>query len=201
MKQHRTCPVCSSEFVKPQNCSVNSWTKRKYCSRVCAQKDKTAPWLISHQIKPGERLSLSTQFKKGMNAGASNNKWKGDKAGYVAKHLWVSHHFGKPQECVHCLTTELRAYHWANVSGEYKRKRDDWLRLCVPCHRRYDYARDKRLTVRKTNTSGYRGVGFAKHADKWRATITVDKKTRHLGYFHTAELAHEAYQRALKTVL
>jgi hypothetical protein len=29
-------------------------------------------------------------------------------------------------------------YHWANISGTYERLREDWLRLCVPCHKKYD---------------------------------------------------------------
>ena len=31
-----------------------------------------------------------------------------------------------------------KMYHWANISKSYKRNRNDWLRLCVPCHMKYD---------------------------------------------------------------
>lgn len=57
---------------------------------------------------------------------------------YTASHMWMRYHFGKPQHCEHCNTTEKRMYHWANVSGTYARDRSDWLRLCVPCHKSYD---------------------------------------------------------------
>ncbi len=57
---------------------------------------------------------------------------------YAAVHMWVANHFGKPQKCENCLTTENRMYHWANISHTYKRERSDWLRLCVPCHKRND---------------------------------------------------------------
>ena len=57
---------------------------------------------------------------------------------YVAVHMWVAYHYGKPQKCENCFTTEKRMYHWANISRTYKRERSDWLRLCVPCHKRND---------------------------------------------------------------
>lgn len=57
---------------------------------------------------------------------------------YTLVHLWMKQNYGKPQHCESCLTTEKRMYHWANISGTYKRDREDWLRLCVPCHKRHD---------------------------------------------------------------
>ena len=54
--------------------------------------------------------------------------------GYRSLHLWVERRLGKRQECWECGTTEDRRYHWANISGEYKRETSDWRRLCVPCH-------------------------------------------------------------------
>lgn len=44
------------------------------------------------------------------------------------------------------------------------------------------------------NTSGYKGVGYCKRIDKWRAYLT-DKNSRHLhiGYFNAAEDAATAY--------
>ncbi|WP_440110293.1 HNH endonuclease [Acidovorax sp. BL-A-41-H1] len=46
----------------------------------------------------------------------------------------------------------------------------------------------------KNNTSGFVGVSFNKRQGKWTAKICADGKRNHLGYFHTAEAAHEAYQ-------
>jgi hypothetical protein len=63
---------------------------------------------------------------------------KKQKSTYAAVHMWMRYHHGKPQKCENCETTEKRMYHWANVSGTYKREREDWLRLCVPCHKSND---------------------------------------------------------------
>jgi hypothetical protein len=70
---------------------------------------------------------------------ASN--WKGDKVGYQALHTWVRKKLGKPSLCSYCNFTSdnNRQFHWANISHEYKRDLTDWIRLCVSCHRNYDY--------------------------------------------------------------
>lgn len=47
----------------------------------------------------------------------------------------------------------------------------------------------------------YRGVLFNKQFGKYQARITVDKKTRHLGFFTTAEEASEVYNKAQKEVI
>lgn len=119
------------------------------CSRKCGAK------INRGVIKRGQRLSPTTEFKKGQvswNKGKSYKLraiqkvekpseehpfWKGDSAGYYAKHAWVSRHFGKPDKCEKCKTTQ-GIFEWANMSGTYKREREDWMRLCVKCHKSYD---------------------------------------------------------------
>ena len=44
-----------------------------------------------------------------------------------------------------------------------------------------------------TNTSGFRGVSWNKGEGKWRAYAGLNRKQHHLGYYPTAEAAHEAY--------
>lgn len=62
--------------------------------------------------------------------------------GYRAIHLWVERKLGKPKLCSECSFTSDngRQFHWANLSGEYKRNLSDWKRLCVSCHRKMDAA-------------------------------------------------------------
>ena len=43
----------------------------------------------------------------------------------------------------------------------------------------------------KRNKSGF--IGVIAYQGKWRASITVDKKTRRIGDFNTPEEAHKAY--------
>jgi len=50
--------------------------------------------------------------------------------------------------------------------------------------------------IRSRNKSGYRGVSWDKIARKWKTTITVDGRTKHVGYFKAARDAHRAYLQA-----
>ena len=49
-----------------------------------------------------------------------------------------------------------------------------------------------------TNTSGFKGVSFHKSAMKWRATICLAGKSKHIGAFDTPEAASAAYIEAAK---
>jgi len=48
----------------------------------------------------------------------------------------------------------------------------------------------------KRNTSGHKGVGWAKREQKWRAYIAIKGKTIHLGYFDNKEDAIQARKKA-----
>lgn len=52
------------------------------------------------------------------------------------------------------------------------------------------------LRPRSDCASGFKGVSWRERNQKWHATIRVDGKSKHLGYFHTAEAAHAAYLSA-----
>lgn len=88
--------------------------------------------------------------------------WKGDGVGYRALHQWVEEVLGKPDSCEHCFIDGLsgRGIHWANKSGEYKRERSDWLRLCAKCHKKYDLNNSSpdRLFVKSKSYYGERRV-------------------------------------------
>jgi hypothetical protein len=50
--------------------------------------------------------------------------------------------------------------------------------------------------INKNNTSGYRGVSWAKEVGKYVAQIKVNRKGRRLGYFDTREDAARVYNEA-----
>ncbi len=49
---------------------------------------------------------------------------------------------------------------------------------------------------RSNNKSGYKGVTFESQTSKWRASITVNYRTKHLGRFNSPEEAAHAYDKA-----
>lgn len=104
------------------------------------------PW--NKNLK-GIHLSPDTEFQKGDFADNNHMFWKGDEAGYTAKHQWIHRKFGKASQCVHCGIEDAKRYEWANVSGEYKRNIDDWLELCKSCHIKYDGSAYKAWETRR----------------------------------------------------
>jgi hypothetical protein len=61
---------------------------------------------------------------------------------------------------------------------------------------RQENERNKSLS--KANTSGYKGVHWHKHRNKWRAMIKVNQKSIHLGLFEEVDEAAEVYNAAAK---
>lgn len=62
---------------------------------------------------------------------------------YRVMHKWVESRMGKPTKCTHCSKDGLTAHkiHWANLSGQYMRDVNDWMRLCAKCHKNFDLGR------------------------------------------------------------
>jgi hypothetical protein len=56
------------------------------------------------------------------------------------------------------------------------------------------------LSKDKKGKSKYTGVTFKKQTKRWCATIYIDKRNVHLGYYDTEIEAHEAYQNKLKEI-
>ena len=163
-KESKKCTVCKTSFFRDARAGEEQWKKRKFCSHVCYWKDKkgSTPWNKGkkgeyHLWPNGRKFSRATLEKMSIShVGKKQSKetiakrikrreqhyaWKGDDVGYDALHSWVKKELGQPSRCEHCKTTKRRKYHWANKSGEYRRLLSDWIRLCVPCHSKYDHAR------------------------------------------------------------
>lgn len=104
---------------KCPGCEKLIMRKSKSC-KSCWQVGKTRPWSVDEK----------------------NPKWKGDRVGYYALHAWIQRKIGKPKKCSSCGSEDRKRYEWANKSGQYKRDFSDWIRLCKPCHVKYDMSRN-----------------------------------------------------------
>lgn len=101
------------------------------------------------------------RFQKGDNLGNLNKNWKGENVTREAKHVWIKYYFGRPMFCEECKSETVpegkvpaRWFQWANISGEYKRDRSDWKRLCINCHVKMDSklrAHGERIHTAKLN--------------------------------------------------
>jgi len=96
-----------------------------------------------HSRKTLRKISISLMGRKAWNKdkihlpNELNPMWKGDKVGYNAIHTWVRRKKGSPKKCATCRKTKGKI-HWANINHKYHRNLDDYISLCVSCHKKYD---------------------------------------------------------------
>lgn len=135
MKTKARCKKCKKEFEY-----YTTEQSGKYCSRKC--------WVREAVKNLGKRFTgrkhkpeTIAKMKKAQ-IGRKHWHWVGAKVNYQSLHAWIERHKGKPKKCEHCGTTSKKAkYDWANKSGKYKRDLNDFIRLCKPCHRKFDAKR------------------------------------------------------------
>jgi hypothetical protein len=75
-----------------------------------------------------------------------SNRWKGDNVTVHTIHQWMVANFGNPTKC-EALDCEGKSefYDWALKKGkEYKKNKNNFLRLCRSCHRKYDMTPEKK---------------------------------------------------------
>ena len=73
---------------------------------------------------------------------------KHDYNNYVLVHSWLRR-FEKNGRCEHCSSTDKKRYEWALIKGcAYEKRRENFIELCVSCHRQYDGLMEA-LAVRK----------------------------------------------------
>ena len=78
--------------------------------------------------------------------------WKGDKVGYHAIHQWLTTTYGLPQKCEFCgkVGNKVKRWniHWALIRGKsYERKRENFIKLCISCHVKYDFTEEQRKKI------------------------------------------------------
>ncbi len=77
-----------------------------------------------------------------------------------------------------------------HIDGNPLNNQKSNLRVCTQT----ENIRNRKLN--SNNTSGFKGVSWIKRQKKWKATITLNKKQIHLGYFFYPEEAYAAYKEA-----
>jgi hypothetical protein len=94
---------------------------------------------------------------------------------YAHRLIWIWHYGTNPKMIDH-------------ANCDQADNRIENLRACTKAQN----MRNMKRTV--ANSSGHKGVVWAKHMNKWKAIIGCDGKTYHLGYFDTVETAANAVQ-------
>lgn len=85
-----------------------------------------------------KKLGINSRIAYKRNqTGENNASWKGDKATYSSFHFRVEKARGKPMVCMACGTQDAKRFEWCNLTGKYE-DITDYMRMCIPCHRKYD---------------------------------------------------------------
>lgn len=95
---------------------------------------------------------------------------------------------------------------WAMVTGEWPTNLIDH-KNGNPSDNRFENLREatksqNQMNIKRiaSNSSGIKGVSWSKASQKWRATIMINGKSKHLGVFATIEEASEAYKVAAQNL-
>lgn len=112
-----------------------------------------------------------------------------DRQGYLVTTL-----FKRPVK-LHRLAWLLTYQEWPNgqidhINGDKSDNRIANLRVVTNSENKQN------LTLSVANTSGHLGVSFHKASGKWRSTIKINGKSRHLGLYETVDLATRSYKDA-----
>lgn len=69
-------------------------------------------------------------------------------------HILLNRKYGAASTCENkeCQNIGIRRYEWALIKGKsYSLNRDDYMQLCVSCHRKYDDSPERRRRLSEAN--------------------------------------------------
>lgn len=149
----------TDEFKKKMSEKLKG-NKNAFGHKVCLSqevRDRISKKLkgIKRSIETRKKMSLarigrkvSDDAKSKMSFAAIKRHHKlWNRLNYYELHNRIRRMYGEPRVCEECGTRNAKYYDWSNVSLKYKKSRNDWKRLCRPCHGRHDSA--KRLNKRR----------------------------------------------------
>lgn len=102
------------------------------------------PW--NKGLKGEKSHSFGIKFSEERREKIRKAVWKGNNAGYDAKHTWIRRKKGYAKFCLLC-GKEGKKYNghwniqWANIDHNYSRNVNDYIPLCAKCHSAFDRGR------------------------------------------------------------
>ena len=105
--------------------------------------------------------------------GWKENRCRACQTVYVNLHRFIGKEKEKTGKCVMCGSTEAKRTEWALIKGkEYSKDLNNYMELCVSCHRKYDYTEKARESITKRQT----GIKGKDHCNS-KKVIRIDIKT------------------------
>lgn len=106
---------------------------------------------------------------------------KVDQIGYRATHSWLYKSFEGINFCEACGNENAKEYDWANISGEYKRDINDWLRLCRKCHVRFDGMCERMSKLNTGRPSWWKGKHLSEEIKSKISNSCIGRKAWNKG--------------------
>jgi hypothetical protein len=122
---------------------------------------------------------------------------KGDQVGSADKNGYIIIRINSKQYKAHRLAWLYMTGGWPkdqidHVNGIASDNTFSNLRECTSAQNQYN------ISIKSSNTSGYRGVFFCIRRKKWQARCKDNGKTHNLGYYELPKLASVAYENFAK---
>lgn len=125
--------IAYSERIRKLILRNKSKKNRMLVSKALKGRKPTEEQL--RKMKIAQNSPEIIKFKKERFRGSKNPQWMGNKVSYRAIHMWMQNNYGKANICEGENCKKITTYYeWANLSGKYKRNREDWIKLCKSCH-------------------------------------------------------------------
>lgn len=131
-------------MARPKGCKFSEEHKRNIS---ISRKGKKNPKLSEALKKSAKAKIQQDRFRYknpglGSNQkGVNNHNFKGF-THYSSLHSSLSTWYGKTTKCEICGKSrdpsKLRDIDWANITGQYKIERSNWMPMCTKCHSRFD---------------------------------------------------------------
>lgn len=143
----------------------------------------------------GKYSHLSTQIDDSDWEYLSKFKWYLSSWGYVCRYVYVRN---KSAKAVY-MHKEIYLKHTEELPIKVDHRNLNKLDNRFQNLRKASHTQNIRNSFKhKDNTSGFKGVSWAKWANKWRVQIMVNGKRFHIGYFSTRKEAHNSYRKVSK---
>lgn len=121
----------------------------------------------------------------------SKTKWSYNGCGYAVRAIWNPIKKKSRFILLHRqIMNPVKGQDVDHINGNKLDNRRSNLRLCSRSQNKAN------VGLKKTNTSGFKGVSYFKGTSRWRARIKVNYKAKHLGFFLDKESAAKAYDAA-----
>lgn len=134
--------------------------------------------------------------KQGIGGKTWNTRYAGKQSGYVNPLGYLEVKINDRNYLSHRLA-------WMYMYGSFPKNQIDHIngitddnRLCNLREATNSENQQNKKKAQSNNKNGFLGVSLHKKSNTFRARIKINKKEKNLGYFKTAEQAHEAYLKA-----